>query len=656
MISYTITVQKTQGQYRVSETNKYEYTLNVDVEPGDSQYFPQDAPFFLPGTRNEALTYVTFYSSDGGESFSTSITNSASREDNDNAFSASSSFTESRLYIQDSNLGVIVEYASAFTDYYLDPFAGEEFSNFITTEGTQTTETLSSISPTTISAATSTTSEVTTNARTTEAKTALIRTGTTIASQAGTGSTVVATTKYIESQSTVATFVNVPTTITTTISYEVETQLVTGDNGVIFPPRHTATVFQEFKNDLVWIPTATALEGPGPWPLSDIASSHTIAVTALPLYTTSPLTVIDASAATFPEDTAPAATETVTTTTFDGNTTFTFWRLNRASGFPYTTAFPLASTEIVRPKVTTTAQDFTYNTFTENNSAITQEAVEIDSQPAFSVQVINHGFSFQEFPVFSFTTTRYTGTWSQTSSYSYSGFATYNNGESELTFTNLTINEEGGKTIEGTNVEFILVRAFTPVAVSHNETSFTEAWGLHGSVPQSLISNPVSLRWRDFAELHPGVSVPYPSSTSWQSGGSSLSASILGNAITVTTSAGSGSEGGSTSSTYQFEGEEPAHTEQLTGREFFTSLGQLSTFTFFGPHAATGSVETRARPGTYVQISQDSLGDYTLNTLTLEESSAATISQNALLYPAEQSFYTSNSGEAFLVRPRNPTP
>ena len=459
-----------------------------------------------------------------------------------------------------------------------------------------------------------------------------------------------------------------PTTVTVSSSTAKPTQFVTYDNNTVenthpdwdaestgfhFPPRDTATVFQEFKNDLVWIPTATALEGAGPWPLSAIASSHTAPVTALPLYSTSPLTVIDESNATFPEDTDSPATVTVTTSTFAGSTSFTFWQSNFSSGFP------LTSIEIVRPKATTTTttQEQVFATFSENNPELTQQATEIASHSGMSVEVVDRGLSFQQFPVFSFSTTRYAGTWSQTSSYSYSGPFIKDNGEDgEITFTNLTIDQANGQTIEGTNVERILVRAFSPVAVSHNETSFTEAWGLHGGDPQSVISTPASLSWRTFAELHPGVSVPYPTSTSWKTGATSLSASILGNAITVTTSTRSGSEGGSTSSTYQFEGEEPAHTEQLSGRNFFTNLGQLPALTHFGPHAATGSVETRARPGTYVQISQDSLGDYTLNTLTLQESSAATISKNAILYPAEQSFYTSSGGAPFLVLPRNPTP
>jgi hypothetical protein len=432
-----------------------------------------------------------------------------------------------------------------------------------------------------------------------------------------------------------------------------------GQSVFIFePPRDTATIFCAFSNAVVWVPTVISLDSAGPWALTDLASSHTTDVTALPLYFTSPLKVIDASEATFPEP--PENPETITEMRVAlsqiGQDTRTIWTTHSRSGFP------LESRNVFDPKFTTYESEHTYTTFTENNSLLTVPATEIGSQFSNSAEIKHLNFPFQEFYEFSYLTTRYAGTWSQTSSYSYNGPSSIGNSEDgEITYTNVTIEQEGGQTIEGTNVEQIQIRAFSPCAVSHVETSFTQAWGLHGNdgpqpVSQISFDGDLSVRRTDFAELFPGVSVPYPTTYSWRTGNSTLSASLAGNAITVTTSSGTGSDATSTSATYEISGSESAHTEQRTGREFFTNLQGLPALSFFGPHAATGSIETRARPGELVSIVQDSLGDFTLSTLTNETTSASTISENAVVFPGEKSFYTTTGGAAFLTFSRNPIP
>jgi hypothetical protein len=57
-----------------------------------------------------------------------------------------------------------------------------------------------------------------------------------------------------------------------------------------------------------------------------------------------------------------------------------------------------------------------------------------------------------------------------------------------------------------------------------------------------------------------------------------------------------------------------------------------------------------------VRIVQDSLGAFTLSTLTLETTAASIISDNAILFPGEKSFYTTTGGVPFLTSSRNPVP
>jgi hypothetical protein len=667
MISYTVTTKLTQGQYEVRRSSSLAQTWLVFNQSAEGAEEANATSTFLLGEENYDLTEIgsgtsAHYTGHHGDS-SYSFSNSGSTTATNFEFSQSGKSTSSESATTDSNLAAtqVGAWGNTFRgpDNDFDDVSQDQFSNNTT------------LTPTTISVGTSTTSMRDLPVRTTETQNTWSTFGTTTQEGTGTATTAVPTTTQQLTETTVGTMSVMPTTVTVSTSTQTQTQFVTFDNNTVenthpdwdaestgfhFPPRDTATVFQEFQTECVWLPTASDLPGAGPWSLTDIAASFASDTTAKPGYFYFPLKVVDATDATFPEppENLEIFSETITTSTIDGSATHTVWRSNTTSGFP------LISTEIESPKITTTNEERTNTVFTENNPALTEPVTLIDTQAGQSAEVKNFGLTYQEFFSAPFETTRYAGTWSESYLKTYEGASLETFEEDDTTksifYTNITVNSAEGVTIFGTNVERIQISLFSPAAVSHNETSFTDAWGLHGSAPQSLISTPASLSWKTFAEIHPGVSVPYPSSTSWTTGATSLSASILGNAITVTTSTGSGSEGGSTSSTYQFEGEKPAHTEQLTGREFFTNLRELPALTVFGPHAATGSVETRARPGTYVQISQDSLGDYTLNTLTLAESSAATISQNAILYPAEQSFYTSTGGEPFLVLPRNPTP
>lgn len=641
MISYTITVQKTQGQYRISETSSRNSIFKLLWDGiSDGNFDPPSN--HLPGFLNdvsETQTYVKniLHKSDGcfsqGNTYSkkdTVVQYDGFDDPNPSNFEGTKVFYYS--FTNDTNGGFTQKNSETWEDNVTGIYVDETF------------ESIQSVTPTTISVATSTTSQVTTNASTTQVTTVYILTGTTISSQSGTGTTAVATTKYTESESTVGTFVNVPTTVTRTTSSQVQTQLVTNENGIVFPPRDTATVFAHFKNEVLWLPTATNLPAAGPWALSDLGSSFASDVTAKPLYSTSPLIVLGEDQARFPENNPEENFETITTHTFAAGAPKTFWR-STSSGFP------LTSEEMGAQNISTTTQQVTVQGSAENNPALTQTAMQIGSRVSLSAEVVDFNVSFQQFPDFTFTTTRYAGTWSQTSSFAYNGPLIVDG----VTFTNVTIDEAGGQTIEGTNVERIRVRVWSPCAVSHVETSFTQNWGGYGQErPEvySKISLGADLHRRSFAELHPGVSVPYPGTTSWTSGNETFRASLSGNVVTILTL----DKNTSSSRSYQFQGDGPPHTEQRSGREFFENFSGLPRISFFGPHAATGKVETRAVPGTYVQVSQDSLGDYTLNTVEKATTENNTISKNVVIFPGEKSYYTTTQGENFIVLPRNVVP
>jgi hypothetical protein len=369
--------------------------------------------------------------------------------------------------------------------------------------------------------------------------------------------------------------------------------------------------------------------------------------------------VIAQEEATFPPTNFETITETRVGFSYVTASSRQFWISNTSGGFP------LISTQSFFPVYTTFNTEHTYQIFTENNPALTIDATEIGQQNSNSIAIKNRNLTYQEFYEFSYVTTRYIGTWSATSETQYSGpsFETWEEDETTKTtfYTNITVNFAEGVTIEGTNVEQIQIRAFSPCAVSHVETNFRQAWGLHGNSgpePKNQISfdGSLGLRFTDFVELLPGVSAPFPTTYSWSTGNSTLSASLAGNAITISTTSGTGSNASTASSAYQFQGDGSAYTEQISDRAFFLNSQGLPALSFFGPHAATESIETRARPGEYVRIVQDSLGAFTLSTLTLETTAASIISDNAILFPGEKSFYTTTGGVPFLTFSRNPVP
>jgi len=649
MISYTVTTQKTQGQYRSRFTRSEAYSYineTFDLGSNESFFLPaDDSPWFDTGQKAE--TIERFTASDGGLSSSFSYTNSFTGIYFNFEFSQSGKRTDSETFTANSNREATGDNAFGYTYFNnengFEDILGNTFP-FNTT-----------LTPTTIAGDTTTIEEK--SGRTT---TAIAVGQITVGTTTVLSSSTLPTSRPVSTQTTHITFSQLPYTITRTTTQEIATNLVVfvlpNENRIFQPPRDTATIFCAFSNAVVWVPTASALQGAGPWALSDIANSHTSDFTAPPFYSISPLKVIAASEATLPEP--PENPETISETRIalsavQENETRTIWTRQFQSGFP------LESTVASDPKFFTYESEHTYTTFTENNPLLTEAATEIGSQNSNSMEVLHVNLAFQDFFEFSYLTTRYLGTWSETFSNSYAGLATRDeeDGENTITFVNVDIAFAEGVTIEGTNVEQIQIRAFSPFAVSHVETSFTQAWGLYGNdgpqpVSQISFGGELSAFLTDFAELLPGVSVPYPTTYSWRTGSTSYSASLQGNAITVTTSFGTTSD----SATYEFSGSEPAHTEQLTGRQFFTNLQGLPALSFFGPHAATGSIETRARPGELVSIVQDSLGDFTLSTLTNETTSASTISENAVVFPGEKSFYTTRGGVPFLVYPRNPIP
>jgi hypothetical protein len=648
MISYTVTTQKTQGQYRSSFTRSISFSYILpedDIQLGVNEFTTVNSDYWLP-TGRDAETIERFQSSNGGfsssYSFSFFYTNNFI---NFGEFSESGSRINTGSFTLDSNSAGSGDNVFSLTVFFNENEEPEFFEGSFPG--------FTELSPTTISGQTTTTEQVSIGKTTTDTAVGQITVGTTTVLSSST----FPTSRPVSTQTTHTTFSQLPYTITRTTTHEIATNLVTfsfnEQTRIGEPPRDTATIFCELQNAVVWVPTASALQGAGPWALSDIASSYTSDFTALPFYSISPLKVLAASEATFPEP--PENPETITEMRVAlsqiGQDTRTIWTTHSRSGFP------LESRNAFDPKFTTYESEHTYTTFTENNSLLTVPATEIGSQFSNSAEIKHINFPFQEFYEFSYLTTRYLGTWSSTFSTQYAGKSTNDFDGPTITFVNVDIAFAEGVTIEGTNVEQIQIRAFSPCAVSHVETSFTDAWGLHGNdgpqpVSQISFGGELSVRFSDFAELLPGVSVPYPTTYSWRTGSTSYSASLQGNAITVTTSFGTTSD----SATYEFSGSEPAHTEQLTGRQFFTNLQGLPALSFFGPHAATGSVETRARRGEFVSIVQDSLGDFTLSTLTNETTSAATLSKNAVVFPGEKSFYTTRGGVPFLVYPRNPIP
>jgi hypothetical protein len=456
-----------------------------------------------------------------------------------------------------------------------------------------------------------------------------------------------------------------------TIVNEYETELPVRSDA----PRATATVFCQGwmhflavpnSSECVWIVTASDLNGAGPWKLTDIASSFT-ATTARPIYKTTSLKVVNESnriintwlddsgnAITgydyFPLAPDPMPVQTIPyTTTIETLSIRTIW----TTGSNYD--FPLESHLVNVHAITTTNQNFLVDIFTENNPLFTESVVLFGTKDTASMQLIESGMTYQQFYSHSYTTTRHVETFSSTSSTSYEGFYSRDYGNRTVYYQNISESFTEGMTVYGTNVEQVLIRQFTPCAIFRDETSFTDNWGLYGALmPHARIVAGASLHWETFAELYPGVSIPYPTSTSWTTNNASISANIIGNAITLTTK----NAVGSGTSAYKFQGTQLAHTDQRTGREFLISLNGLPYISRFGPHAATGDLKARARPGTYVSIVQDSLGDYTLSTLTYENSLASVITANAILFPAENTFYTTPTieGYAYIVLPRNPIP
>jgi hypothetical protein len=664
MISYTVTTQKTQGQYRHSFTQKLNYTFNIfDF---DQQLKPNETlGDFGVYIRTEAYgqTFETFFSSDGASSRSNSLTGSATgvTPGNPPEFSFSGTVVESNLLIIDSNLAATGEGVRSETGYYNENETDDNPAGTTSFDYGGPYASYTTLTPTTISGITTTTQDQQRFLRT--SKTQIV--GTTVATTSESDSSTFITVKITTTSEIIGTFSLAGKNVATTTTQEISTNLVTEPGRflgqsvfILDPPRDTATIFCKFENVIVWVPTATDLVGAGPWALSDIATSHTTDFTAKPLYSTRPLLVIAQEEATFPSP--PETLETITETRVGLSYVTAIpqqvWISNTSGGFP------LISTQSFFPVYTTFTTEYTYQNFTENNPALTIEATEIGQQTSNSIQLKNRNLTYQEFYEFSYVTTRYLGTWSATSSTQYAGISTVNGAGTEIiSVVNAQINFAQGETIWGTNVEQIQIRAFSPCAVSHVETNFRQAWGLHGNSgpePKNQISfdGSLSLRFTDFVELLPGVSAPFPTTYSWSTGNSTLSASLAGNAITISTTSGTGSNASTASSTYQFQGEGSAYTEQISDRSFFLNSQGLPALSFFGPHAATESIETRARPGEYVRIVQDSLGAFTLSTLTLETTAASIISENAILFPGEKSFYTTTGGVPFLTFSRNPVP
>jgi hypothetical protein len=663
MISYTVTTQKTAAQYIVSQTKNYQetfsapYILNVEPSVNNNQTFTyigrpngqwdqeinhNQNTWVYETKNNEEITHFEIQRNSGyvnrlllsydgtnynvtGTEFGRTGSQSADKSfytDTDGWKALTISNSE---LLNDNNGGDILSSSELIT------FADSK-SFFTTTYQTTSTKTVNST---------------------------IITTGTRILNLP-----IYTTAGESSKPDFILTFT--ATTITNSITSKsqneityVETYETNLEVNHSLAPRDTATVFCKFQNECVWVPTASDLTVGGPWRLTDIAISHTTDFTAKPLYFTSPLLVIDQENATFPEpaESPEALTENFTTSTIVGNTTRTIWETNPASGLP------LKSRSFISPKLTTTKTENTFETFTENNPALTVPQTILGTQSQLSAEVKNFGLTYQNFYSFSYTTTKYIGTWSATFLTQYNGpaFESWEEDgtKKEIFYTNLTVNSAEGVTIQGTNVEQVFIRAFSPCAVSHVETNFRQAWGLHGNdgpQPKNQISFDGSLSLSDFAELLPGVSAPFPSTYSWSTGNSTLSASLAGNAITISTTSGTGSNASTASSTYQFQGDGSAYTEQISDRAFFLNSQGLPALSFFGPHAATESIETRARPGEYVRIVQDSLGAFTLSTLTLETTAASIISDNAILFPGEKSFYTTTGGVPFLTFSRNPVP
>jgi hypothetical protein len=663
MISYTVTTQKTQGEYSSSATGSTAttfLTLQGPVPPGTphATYVTKDLGFDYSnyGSATQKSTRVAFTASDGGSSFSIKQENTwtAMSEAVDGKFSEESFYSESETI--DSNLAATRTFSFSYKGTYGDNDQGADAGG---------EETYTTLTPTTEQVQTTTVTEWFRYVQTTTVGGDVIAVGITTIIESKT----VPTTTFSQITATIGTaFIDTGTTTRVTTA-QIDTSFKTYDGGIQYPPRDTATVFCQMQNASVWIPSATGLSGAGPWVLTDIASSQTSDFTALPFYSTTPLFVTDESLNTLPDLILTTVTEAYTTLTYDTENPVirTIWRSN-SSGFP------LESYTQVRGKYTTTAVENIFEIEKESqvNQALTEAATEIGTQLSVSAAGKNFGMTYQDIFSHSYTTTRYRGIYSFTSSTQYEGLSVDTeaiDGTTKSTFyQNVSVNFAEGMTVVGTNFEQIVIRNFSPCVVSHVETSFADAWGIYASnapQPKNQISfaGDLSLQRSDFAELLPGVSVPFPTNYSWSTGNSTFSASLAGNGITVTTSSGTGSAASSSSETYEFQGDGTAHTEQIVGRDFFVNSRGLPPISFFGPHAATGSVETRALPGEYVSITQDSLGDFTLSTLTHESSASSTLSTNAILFPAEKSFYISkvdrfgySTGSPFLTFSRNPIP
>jgi hypothetical protein len=642
MISYTVTTRKTQNARLFSYTFSEKQTLSERDLP-TYFFFPLlEGVNLFRHTFEQAITQVGFTSSDGATSAYNFV--SASYSGFNGPFETASA---SYLFTASTSIGSNLD---ATFEYNLKVAEKIPESEVVTFEDTYFLQ--QTLTPTTISGITTTAQNRQRFIPTSKTQIA----ATTVATTSERNSSTFITLKNTTANETIQTFSLSTENVVTTTTQEIQTNLVT-ENEFSLGPRATATIIQDFQNECVWLPTATNIEGAGPWSLTFLANSHTTDITALPIYSTSPLVVLAESNDTFPEETYETITEIYTTSTVEGETTREIWTTNSNS------AFPLVSLQSIHPKLTTITVENIYQIFTENNSNLTKAITKIQTKFTNSAEIKFFGLSYQEFFESTFTTTQNETDWSTTVQTDYDGFFWDTNVDFEAQELDSFITFKFGRriSIEGTNVEQIQIRAFSPCAVSHVETNFRQAWGLHGNSgpePKNQISfdGSLSLKFTDFVELLPGVSAPFPTTYSWSTGNSTLSASLAGNAITISTTSGTGSNASTASSTYQFQGNGSAYTEQISDRSFFLNSQGLPALSFFGPHAATGPVETRARPGEYVRIVQDSLGAFTLSTLTLETTSASIISDNAILFPGEKSFYTTTGGVPFLTFSRNPIP
>jgi hypothetical protein len=676
MIFYTVTTQKTQGQFGSTSSS----FMRRNVEFGVSQTQGSETPIATStytefedlsdyGSHTYSITAVSFTSSDGGVSNSETVFESRTLLETVE-YPVSAHIKSSFKYTRDSNNSETLEGSRHYE---------EDFSYGDTTSESTSYSEIRTLSP--ISTKFKTTTVTNKNAFVTETTASEIATaiGTTTLNILTEGTLTKYGTQTLATTSIVSTAYTstgnkqreVQSTVTTEI--ETQTEVLTIDNNSVpasnsnydsnkttfsSPPRDTATVLCAFENEIAWVITATDLSLAGPWSLSEIANSHTSQFTVAPLYVSKPLAVVNETDATFAYQFEEPKTVTVTLTVLvnDGNKTRTFWRPKNGN------EFPLVSLTSPSPKYKTSTIEIEFDTFESDNSILTASATEIGTRTNFTAEKENFGSTYQELFENSYAVTRQLNQleFSATNSTSYAGysFETFKEDGTTKTifYTNVSIESGSGQTIEGTVFESVGIRAFSPCAVFHNETTLISNWGVYGEngveANSKIEAQGLSVKFPSFANLLPGVSVPFPSSFSYITASSTISALVAGNMVSLTTFL----ETTSNSSEYEFNGQNQPHTEQDPERIFFVKSNGLRSLSFYGPNPATASIETRLLPGEYVRVIHGTDGDFSLITFNQASTASGTLSKNLLVFPAEKSFYTTTVGAPFLTFSRNPIP